>query len=182
MARKTKTITIDEDNRDNGKTFILVEMPARQAEEWGTRAMLALARSGSESIASIGQMDDAVFRAGLAGVAAVGIGLFGRIRWEDAKALKDELFAQVSYVYDQKTPCAVRGKGDFKRDDVSNYKSFGPIKDDDIEEVSTRVLLHKELFELHTGFSFAAAISSLIASMTTARQENTENTSTYHDQ
>jgi hypothetical protein len=89
MARKTKTITIDEDNRDTGKTFILVEMPARQAEEWGTRAMLALARSGSESIASIGQMDDAVFRAGLAGVAAVGIGLFGRIRWEDAKALKD---------------------------------------------------------------------------------------------
>lgn len=45
MARRTQTITIEEEGRDKGKIFILTEMPAAQADEWVTRAMNLLGES-----------------------------------------------------------------------------------------------------------------------------------------
>src|SRR5215469_152424 len=48
MARRSIDITITPElcpsveGRDNGKVFRVTEMPALQAEEWGTRATLAL--------------------------------------------------------------------------------------------------------------------------------------------
>ena len=45
MARKVEYITIDQEGRDQGKTFKITEMPALKAEKWATRAFLALAAS-----------------------------------------------------------------------------------------------------------------------------------------
>src|ERR1700676_584117 len=64
--RKTKTVTITADGRDHGKTFLLTEMSARQAEAWADRAFLALAHSSldlppcfeNSGIAGIAQIMD----------------------------------------------------------------------------------------------------------------------------
>ena len=40
--RKTKTYTVDSDDRDKGKVFLITEMPATKAEDWAIRVMLAL--------------------------------------------------------------------------------------------------------------------------------------------
>ncbi len=139
MGRKSKTIVVEADGRDKGKMFTLNEMPPSQAEKWAFRALLALAKSGVE-------VPEDIASSGLAGVAALGIKAFSGLRFEDAEPLLDEMFAMVSYVPDPSKPAIKRG-----------FAGVGPLIDDDIEEISTRLLLRKELFALHTSFFMAAA-------------------------
>ena len=61
MARKTMDVLIDADNRDKGKLFFVEEMPASQAEEWATRALMAMMRSGID-------IPENIQDAGLAGI------------------------------------------------------------------------------------------------------------------
>ena len=83
--RKTKTVTIESENRDHGKCFLLTEMSAAAAEKWAARAFLALAKSGVN-------LPDGVADMGLAGVAAAGAGAsdlgacFGALVWALALA------------------------------------------------------------------------------------------------
>jgi hypothetical protein len=133
MARKTLTITIDTNGRDQGKTYLLREMPSSQAEKWAARALLAMAKSGVE-------VPDDIATAGLAGVAALGIKALGGMAFEDAEPLLDEMFACISFIPDPSRPQVVRG-----------------LIEDDIEEISTRLRLRKEVFFLHVNFSMPAA-------------------------
>jgi hypothetical protein len=135
MARKTQTVVIEAEGRDKGKMFILTEMPPNQAEKWAFRALLALAKSGVE-------VPDDIASAGLAGIAALGIKAFSGISFEDAEPLLDEMFAMVAMVPDPARPVIRRG-----------YGGVGPLIEDDIEEIKTRLRLRKELFALHTNFS-----------------------------
>lgn len=125
--RKTKNITIDEDNRDHGKIFLLTEMPALDAERWATRAFLALSRSGVD----IGDIDPST---GMAGIAILGIKALAGVHHDEAFFLMDEMFRCIQIVEQSITrrPTA-----------------------DDIEEVSTLFRLRKEVFSLHTGFSLS---------------------------
>jgi hypothetical protein len=139
MARKSHTIVIEAEGRDKGKMFTIAEMPPSQAEKWAFRALLALAKSGVE-------VPDDIASAGLAGVAAMGIKAFSGLSFEDAEPLLDEMFAMVSFVPDPARPAIKRGHG-----------GVGPLIEDDIEEISTRLRLRKELFFLHTNF-FTAVV------------------------
>jgi hypothetical protein len=134
MARKQHTIVIEAKGRDEGKMFVLNEMSATQAEKWAARALLAMARSGLE-------VPKDIATAGLAGVAALGIKALGGMAYEDAEPLLDEMFSMVSYIPDPARPAIKRG-----------YGGVGPLIEDDIEEISTRLRIRKELFFLHTNF------------------------------
>lgn len=130
--RKTKAIKIpegDPENRDAGKTFVITELPADQAERWATKALLMVSRSGAE-------LPPGVAGSGMAGVAIMGLKLLAGVQFEEARVLMDEMFTCVKFVPNTDKP---------------EY-SRAPIGDD-IEEVSTRMLLRSEIFELHTGFS-----------------------------
>lgn len=140
MGRKTHTIVVEAEGRDKGKMFTLTEMAPSQAEKWAFRALLALAKSGVE-------VPENIASAGLAGVAALGIKAFSGLSFEDAEPLLDEMFSMVSFVPDPARPSIKRG-----------YGGVGPIIEDDIEEISTRLRLRKELFFLHTNFSMPVAI------------------------
>jgi hypothetical protein len=129
MARKTIDITITADGRDQGKTFRITEMSASQAEKWAMRAFLALAKSGVD-------VPDHIQAMGLAGIATIGIKAFGGLSWDMAEPLMDEMFSCIQIVM---TPIA------------------RSLVESDIEEVSTRLKLRSDVFELHTGFSQAVA-------------------------
>ena len=131
--RKTRTITIDKEGRDFGKTFHLRELPALQVERWAARALIALARSGAQIPADIAS-------AGLAGVASLGIRAFSGLDYADAEPLLNEMLSCVSIIPDPKKPKVMR-----------------PDILDDIEEVATLFTLRMEVFNLHTGFSTPAA-------------------------
>lgn len=143
MARKTATITIDT-GRDAGKAFLLKEMPASQAERWATRAFLAIAKSGKNAIKDALQFDfenaDWQSKASIAEVAAIGFNIFGAMDYDLAEPLLNEMFNCVSIIPDPTRPNVVRA-----------------LIEDDIEDISTRLLLRKEIFKLHVDFFTSAA-------------------------
>ena len=126
MARKTATVVITAEGRDKGKTFLLTEMPAAQAEAWAIRALLALTNAGAEVPDS---------ETGMAGLATAGLMALGKLPYEAVKPLLDEMFLCVQYQHKPGHP--------------------PQPADENIEEVATRLQLRKEIFALHTGFSKA---------------------------
>ena len=127
--RKTATVTITEEGRDQGKMFFLTEMSARAAEDWAMRAFLALAKAEVEIPEDVGS-------AGMAGIAVLGLKMLGKMNVNEARPLLDDMLACVKIIRDPKHPDTV-----FQ------------ILDTDIEEVRTLLQLRAEVFTLHTGFS-----------------------------
>lgn len=141
MRRKI-TITIDKpadgekENRDAGKSFLLTEASAVQAEEWGLRALMALGTSG---FVVPQEMADA----GLIGLAIVGYQALMGARQEEVLPLWREMLpACVQY----KPPLSENDSG------VSVVMPWNPSM---VEEVSTLLLLRRQILELHTGFTLA---------------------------
>jgi len=123
--RKTVTVTIDQDNRDKGKTFLITEMDAFKAEAWATRALLA--------ITNIDLPED--FKTmGMEAIAKLGLQAISSIDYDVAKPLLDEMLECVQIIM----PATTR-----------------PLMDGDIEEVASILKIRKAVFELHTGFSLA---------------------------
>lgn len=130
MARRVKEVSITDEGRDKGKTFIITEMPASQAEKWAARALLVVSRSGVE-------LPEGVEGSGFAGVAVMGLRALFKVDFEELEPLMDEMMECVTW----KPP----------RPDIPARA----LIEADIEEVATRLQLRKEVLELHTGFSLA---------------------------
>ena len=131
---KTETVTCqDEKSRDFGKVYLIKEMPASRVEKWAFRALAALAK------ANIFMPEGVDPQAGIAGIATAGFNRLGDIPWADAEPLLDEMMTCVSWVPDPSRPMVVRH----------------PAGDDAIEDLSTRLMLRKAIFQLHTNFSTA---------------------------
>ncbi|SEF31348.1 hypothetical protein ABL840_09190 [Variovorax sp. NFACC27] len=136
MARKTAKVTIDAEGRDKGKVFVITEMPAAQSEEWAGRALFAMLNAGVE-------IPDNLAEAGLAGIAALGIGALTKVHFDAVKPLLDEMFDCVRIQPNPKDATIVR-----------------ELVEDDIEEVATRLTLRKAVWGLHVDFSSAASSST----------------------
>lgn len=133
--RRVKHVTIQgasPEDRDKGKIFLITEMPAAKAEEWAMRALLAVTRGGLDIGDAEGQ--------GMAGIARLGLQSLTKLSFEDLKPLVDEMFECVVICPDKR-----------------NLGVSRSLREDDIEEVSTRLQLRAEIFTLHTGFSLAEA-------------------------
>ena len=143
--RKTKTVKVEKEGRDLGKQFLLTEMPVYKAEKWGMRALLALAKAG------LTDMDPTE---GISAISQIGLGAIGNLPWEDAEPLLDEMMSCVKRV----TPA-------------------GPARDlvegaDDIEEMSTMLMLRKEILGLHFDF-FSDAEPSISATSEQVAEQTT---------
>jgi hypothetical protein len=123
-------------NRDHGKRFLLVEMPAYDLEEFYMRALMALGTSG---IAIPQDMVDA----GAIGLALIGYQAFMGSDPSIVKPLKDEMMQKC--VFSSPT------------DDVR--MPWSPML---IEEVSTLRRLREEWLVLHTGFTLAALAQTVM--------------------
>lgn len=148
MARRTETVTISAEGRDNGKTFFITEFPPRKAEAWAVRALTAIARSGKDGLDP--ETVDAIKNSGMAAMAALGLRAITSMSYDDAMPLLDEMLEAVKFVPDVS-----------KIDKTTMYPFCRPVNDDDIEEVATLLFLRDEVFKLHTGFSVAAYLSEL---------------------
>jgi hypothetical protein len=134
MARKTSRFTVTDEGRDKGKVFLLQEMPASLGERWAARAFLAMAQNGIE-------LPDGMQDAGFAGLASYGLTMIGKLPFEIADVLMEEMFRCIQIIPDPSK--------DFARS----------LVEDDIEEIGTRVKLRIAVFKLHADFSKAAAPS-----------------------
>lgn len=124
MARRTQVVTIDDkESRDHGKSYLITEMPAEQAEWWAFRALQGIL--GGDSAVN--------FNAPLAQLAAQSFKALAGIPWNMAEPLMKEMMTCVRV--------GLPGNGSRE------------LIDGDIEEISTRLELRRAVFELHTGFS-----------------------------
>ncbi len=161
--RRSRTVTIDKpadgiENRDAGKTFIITEVPAVQAEEWGLRALMALGTSG---FIVPQEMADA----GLIGAAIVGYQAFMGARQEEILPLWREMLpACVQYL----PPAGENAAG------VTITIPWNPQL---VEEVSTLAILRQNILELHVGFTLAEFVQKLRLT-TSAMNLNSPTTST----
>jgi hypothetical protein len=158
---KKKTVVAadwgDGRNRDRGKTFLLTEMSAFRAEKWLIRVSLALNKGGGQLPLNAGDY-------GPATVAIMGINTFlrGNVEFADIEPLLDEMMTCVQMIRDPKA-----------HPDV--VTEFGI--DGDVEEVQTLLWLRSEVIELHTGFSVAGAVSTLLSMIMTPPASSTTQTS-----
>ena len=137
--RNTRTVTVKKEGRDFGKRFFITEMSATKGDAWATRLIMAMVDAGVD-------LPEDIYTTGMAGVAAVGFKSLLTIKFSVAQELLAEMIACVKIKPDKNNP-------EFDRD----------LIEDDIEEVSTLLWLRSEVFELHTGFSIAGALSRLIS-------------------
>ena len=75
MARKKAEVTITADGRDQGKVFVLKEMPADQAEKLAVKVFLALSRSGVD-------LPEEVKGQGIVGLAVLGLKVLTMVKAE----------------------------------------------------------------------------------------------------
>lgn len=138
--RKTATVTIDADNRDKGKRFLLTEMPASQGERWFLKVVAYLARRGIAVPAG----------AEMAGMAAMpSFNIIQMMSWVDDDALIAEIMSCVQ--------CWPVGSPVPR-----------PLVETDTEEILTRVQLKLEVFALHVGFSLAVVLWTLSPALAAA--------------
>lgn len=129
MARRTKVVEITAENRDKGKKFLITEMDAEQAEWWAFR-VLQSAIKGNPEIGKVASTDGGM---PLMEMARIGFAAIGGLPPEDAKPLLDQMMGCVRF-------------------SLPNGDSRAIISADEIEEVSTRLQLRKEVFQIHTDF------------------------------
>ncbi|HQS69800.1 MAG TPA: hypothetical protein PLM58_09225 [Novosphingobium sp.] len=162
MARKTKVLTITTEGRDRGKSFLIVEKSAYDAEKWATRALMALSRAGAT-------VDEDAIASGALGILATGLDSFRALPFDEAEPLLDEMLTCVHFVPDPAKVDAMTGRPvtrPLMRPDEFN--------DGDVEDVATLIQLREEVLSLHLGFSLAAVLSSMAAAL----RMNRHNTST----
>ena len=129
--RKHKIVTIEAEGRDKGKAFRIDEMPASVGEQWALDALNGIARSGLIDISDLRETP-------MAGLAALGLKAFMGMAKADLQPLLVQMFSCIKFV----VPAVPTGRA---------------LIEDDIDEIMTRLKLRQEVFELHTGFSEAAA-------------------------
>lgn len=124
------------ENRDEGKSYVLIEMGAIPFGRWCVRLFTALVNGGA-------RLPEGVAQTGIAGVVALGqgglLGLLNMISGLDAAAVQD--------LVDELMTC-VKAQPDKRNQQVER-----PLVADDIEEVGTYFKLAGEVFKLHVGFS-----------------------------
>lgn len=143
MARQTKDVVITADGRDNGKLFLITELPAVQAERLGMRALMAIGKSGVD----FGSRGDEL-QSGLSGIAALastGLRALAGVNFDELEPLLDEMMTCVEMVPD----AADRSK-----------RLAWPLFGTQIEEARTMLQLRDEVVTLHLGFSPLAILSS----------------------
>ncbi|NJJ92898.1 MULTISPECIES: hypothetical protein [Proteus] len=125
MSLKTKTITIEK-GRDEGKTFVITEMPITKADNWAMRALFAIANGGIDIEGINPNM-------GMLGMAQVAIKALSGIKPDVGIPLLDELLECVQVI-------------------PSGGNARALIIDSDIKDLSTMFTLRKEALAIHIDF------------------------------
>ena len=163
MARKETIVSIvDEESRDNGRDFLIVEMSAIKSEKWATKALLAIVASGAD----IG--DDVNVNGGIQELAKVGIKALTGLKYEFVEPLMDEMMSCWHYL---RTPGDTTARQALNTGNCDNY----------IEEVSTFLKLRSETLSIHLGFSVAGKISDFQKGQEEKVAEKQQNTKTPPD-
>jgi hypothetical protein len=129
MSRKEITFTVEDDNRDKGKEFVITEMSAWDADELAQDIFRAMGESNYSEIPAD------VIAMGCAGLATVGLSVLSASSAVVARTMRDRLLATVQIVITNDGSQQARG-----------------VKSIDFEEVSTLRVLMDKVFQVNFDF------------------------------
>lgn len=159
-GRKTETVVVPAawGGRDAGKMFRITEWPAARSEKWAWRLFFVVK-------GTTGEIPADVARLGMVGVAIRGINavLAADVDFAKLEPLLDEMFTCVQMIRDQRA--VNKATGELVATDI--------VSADDIEEVQTRGWLRSEVLRVHTNFSCADALWTLISAIKTPETSST---------
>ncbi len=135
--RKTKVITIETDNRDKGKSFLIKEMSAHRAEQWSAEALVAIF-SGNVP-ADILQVSQTSNTAALATAMEY---LLKGLSWKSIKPLYNSLLSCVSFIPEKENKANPVNVIPLTETNIENF----------IEEVPTLLKLRLAALEINLGF------------------------------
>lgn len=138
MARKQTTVTIDTDDRDHGKKFVVTEMPALKGEAWAMRALLLIIGSNPNI-----NLEPGFEKAGMAGMAEIGLKGLAALSYDQLEPLMAEMLECIEVMPDPVKPHVLRKL----------------MPDIDIEEIGTLLRLRAEVMGMHFDFFKNAARS-----------------------
>jgi len=147
--RKSETVTVPAGfGRDVGKTFLVTEKPAVDAERWAWRMFIAMKGTA-------GAIPQEAERLGMVGVAILGLNTFlaAPVKFDELRPLLDELLECVKVIRDPRHP-----------EIATTLTGIG----DEVEEVQTVAWLRSEVLRVHTGFSFADGLLTLVTMIRTS--------------
>jgi len=127
--RKEITWQVDDNNRDNGKEFVITEMSAWDAEELAEDIMRCMSQGGYFDI------QPEVIQMGVAGLATIGLSVIASADRETARMLGQRLLESVDMVITH-----------------DGKQSRRKVKDIDFEEVSTIRQIKDKV--MHLNFDF----------------------------
>lgn len=130
---KTLDYTHNKAGSDHGKRFVLTRMDAFSADKWARHILQAAIRGGARIGADLAD-------AGVAGLASLGIEIFGFMEETELDRALDRLMQCVALRPDPAHPDTTRA-----------------VIATDFEEPDTLGLVRAEAFRLHVGFLLAAA-------------------------
>lgn len=155
MRREREVRIAGEGNRDAGKVYIVKEVDAVTAEEWGLRALMALGTGGI-------QIPPELMGLGILAIPLIGYQVFMGAKEEAVLPLWREMLPACVSVKQSNTV----------------FEKFNPANVNHVEEVSTLLELRKAVLEIHTGFTIAE-LTSRFATMGSAFMK--QNSSTIQD-
>ncbi|ENF55470.1 hypothetical protein ECP03048166_1122 [Escherichia coli P0304816.6] len=129
MARKEIPFIVEDDNRYNGKEFIITEMSAWDADELAQDLFRSMGESGFSGIPAD------VIAMGCAGLATLGLNVISAASPEVARKLRDRLMSTVQIVITHEGSRQVR-----------------TVKPVDFEEVSTIRQVMDKVFKVNFDF------------------------------
>lgn len=135
--RKTKVVTIEADNRDKGKSFLITEMGAHQLEQWSAEALIAIfAGNVPADILQISQTSNT------AALATAMEYLLKGLSWQTVRPLYNKLLSCVSFIPEKES----------KTNPVNVIPLTESNQDTFVEEVPTLLKLRLEALEINLGF------------------------------
>lgn len=140
---KALDYTVSAEGADKGKRFVITRMDAFAADKWARRAVQSAIRGGARVGATLAD-------AGVAGLASVGLEIFGFMEEADLDRAFDQLMACVKIRPDPTHPDTTRA-----------------VIASDFEEPATLGQVREAAFTFHVGFLLAAAsqLSPLVAAL-----------------
>ncbi len=135
--RKTKTVTIETEGRDKGKSFLIREMSAMRLEEWCTRALIAV--FGGNVPADIMQISKT---SNAAALAVAMEGMLKGLSWDAVQPLYRELLDCIAFIPDKESKVNPEHVIQLTPGNTDNF----------IEEVPTLYKLRMEVLEVNLGF------------------------------
>jgi len=133
--RKTKVITIEDEGRDKGKSYLITEMPLFQGEEWALRVIMEVARAMQTLPAGFDGTREWFQLYGMEWLASSGIKVFGNLEWITTRQLMQELIDCIEYLPN-------------KNDMRVKHKEIYSVT----EEIPTMLRLKWEVINLHFDF------------------------------